>query len=191
MNKLAYGILSLVATESLAGYDINQIMKSFWQTTHSAIYPLLAELEQNKFLTHITHKQEGKPDKKIYSITNEGFEALKEWILSATGKAVVKDEMMLKVYCLKVLDATTSMALLDELEERSTKRLHRYMKSLEAIQQEINQDETKREAYFGRYLLVQKAINDAQQELKWCAWIRNLCDENNTQPYYENNFFNL
>ena len=96
--------------------------------------------------------------------------------------------MMLKIYCLKVLDRTTTMTLLDELEERSKEKINTYTKSIEFIKEQLKEDDTKREGYFGRYLLVQKAINDAQQELKWCEWIRHLCNENNTQPYYEIDF---
>ena len=47
-------------------------------------------------------EQSGKPDKKIYTITEKGFDKLVDWMYKPAGPAVIKDEMMLKLSCIQV-----------------------------------------------------------------------------------------
>jgi PadR family transcriptional regulator, regulatory protein AphA len=46
------------------------------------------------------------------------MEALKKWIISTTDAAVVKDEMILKLFCIQVLDKELIKTLLTEMEKR-------------------------------------------------------------------------
>ena len=59
-------------------------LNAFWHTTHSRIYPLLAQLEKEEYLTCTLIAQTGKPDKKIYSITEKGLKTAMEWLLLPT-----------------------------------------------------------------------------------------------------------
>jgi len=76
----------------MTGYELTSKINRFWRSTHSAIYPLLSELEENKYVEFILKKQDGKPDKKIYNLTVQGMEFLNKWFISETSAPVVKDE---------------------------------------------------------------------------------------------------
>ena len=78
MTTLGYALLGLLAREQLSGYDLAQKLKMpvgfFWTARHSQIYPELARLEREGLVTFHEVPQRGKPDKKIYSLTEAGRE---------------------------------------------------------------------------------------------------------------------
>ena len=102
MNTLSYGLLGILSNESMSGYDLMLRMNLFWHTRHSHIYPLLAKLEADKYVEFILVKQCGKPDKKVYTPTENGIKVVKEWLEEITPEPISKDAMLLKTYCLHV-----------------------------------------------------------------------------------------
>jgi|GEM_PF-473453 len=178
MNKLSYGLLSFLSTEPLTGYDLMLKLNQIWNTTHSAIYPLLAELEEKKYVAYTIIGQNSKPDKKVYEITELGREVLKAWIASPTDEAVRKDEMMLKIYCMQGLDKVTMDNLLDEMEARYGAQLEKYTRSLEKIiASNNNRFDSYNSSKFGTFVILQKVICDTKTGISWCKWLRSLCNK--------------
>lgn len=85
LNTLAYGLLGLVARTPSSGYDLMLQLQPFWQAKHSQIYPLLAKMEQEGYLEFTRVPQTDRPDKKVYSITEKGRTALREWLTQSTS----------------------------------------------------------------------------------------------------------
>ena len=85
--SLKHGLLGLVSSEgSMTGYELDKFFKNslnyFWQAKTSQIYRELNAMENSGWLTSERVIQEEKPNKKVYTITNEGKEELLKWILS-------------------------------------------------------------------------------------------------------------
>lgn len=189
MNKLSYGLLSFISTEPQTGYDLMRRLNLFWHTNHSAIYPLLSELEEKDYVNCALIEQIGKPDKKLYSITDQGMEALKKWIASTTDPEVVKDEMMFKLLCIQVLDKETIEILLTEMENRCTKALDYFNEVFEKLKDGVNGSINSFNApKMGAYLLLQKKIAETELNMRWCSWVRSLYTENRDINFLDNNF---
>ena len=81
---LGYIILGLLIDRSMSGYDLktffNNSINFFWSAKLSQIYRELGKLEEQGYITHKIEKQEGRPDKKVYSITEEGKIAFTQWL---------------------------------------------------------------------------------------------------------------
>lgn len=179
MNKLTYGLLSLLSTEPMTGYDLTMRINRFWRSTHSAIYPLLSELEEKGFIELTIRKQSGKPDKKIYNLTAQGRELLYDWFTSETSDAVTRDEMMLKLYCIKCMDNDAAEKILNELEERYKLKIEEFTNSKEKIKIKPSENcEVSVASLFGAYILIEKGLNEAKLNLKWCKWVRKLYESN-------------
>jgi DNA-binding PadR family transcriptional regulator len=175
MNKLSYGLLSLLSTEPMTGYDLTIKINRFWRSTHSAIYPLLSELEEKGCVEFILEKQTCKPDKKIYTLTAQGKVLLHDWFTSETAVEVVRDEMTLKLYCINSMDTDVADKLLNELETRYKKKIEERKNSIEKIKLLSSENfEAASPSLFGAYILAQKALNEAILELKWCEWVRKI-----------------
>ena len=189
MNKLSYGLLSFLSTEPQTGYDLMLRLNHFWHTTHSAIYPLLAELEEKEYVNYTLIEQIGKPDKKLYRITEQGRKVLKKWITSPTDAAVIKDEMHLKLFCIEVLDQETIEKLLAEMENRYAKELNCYMQALEKLKKVMNENRKSFSSpKMGSYILLQKRIGETKLGMEWCHWIQSLYKEGRHTPFFDNDF---
>ena len=80
MNTLGYAILSALGRKPCSGYELVQYLDAVWPAKHSQIYPRLTKMEQNGLLIFEEVVQTGKPDKKIFSITEKGRETLEKWV---------------------------------------------------------------------------------------------------------------
>ena len=72
--------LSILYNGEASGYDIRRMCTEeefayFVEASYGSIYPALAKLEEDGLVTSRTEQQDGKPAKKIYSITDAGRDA--------------------------------------------------------------------------------------------------------------------
>lgn len=83
VQTLCLGILS---REDASGYEIKQCfegpMSTFQQVSFGSIYPALAKMEEQGWVTYRVESQEKRPDKKVYSMTESGREALIEQLVA-------------------------------------------------------------------------------------------------------------
>lgn len=189
MNKLSYGLLSLLSTEPMTGYDLTSRINKFWRSTHSAIYPLLSELEKEGYVEFTLKEQSGKPDKKIYNLTVHGKELLHKWFTSETNEEVIRDEMMLKLYCMQCMDTEAVEKLINELETRYKRKIEENKYFIERIKlKPFENPEIETSSVFGAYILAQRVLSEAMLDLEWCEWFRNLY--NNKDSNFLNKNFN-
>lgn len=82
--SLKYTLLGFLTYGPLTGYDlkkhINNSTKFFWDAKLSQIYPTLKKIENDGLAVSEVMPQNGKPDKKIYIITDKGRAALLAWL---------------------------------------------------------------------------------------------------------------
>lgn len=69
--------LGMVAHGDWTGYDIKRAFESgsfshFFEASYGSIYPALAALEADGLVTSRTETQDGRPNRKVYSITDAG-----------------------------------------------------------------------------------------------------------------------
>ncbi|OOM79891.1 PadR family transcriptional regulator [Clostridium sp. BL-8] len=189
MNTLSYGLLALLANESMSGYDLNLKMNLFWHTRHSHIYPLLSKLEENGYVEFVLVKQTGKPDKKIYTPTKIGLDATKEWLEKTTIAPITKDEMLLKTYCLHVLDKDKAKKILKEREKMYLDKFLSCKKRIEDLKAQGGILESTNSGYFGRFLILTKILGDAKWGIEWCQWAYSLYDTGNIDNIFDESPF--
>jgi len=99
-----FAVLGILTLGPHTGYDIKQHMEQstsyFWNENYGQIYPSLAELlESNDIEVEIIH-QHGKPDKKLYRITDQGRRTISDWLSQPADYLVElkKNELLLRVF---------------------------------------------------------------------------------------------
>lgn len=100
---LIYAILGFLSYRSLTGYDLKQVMDHstayFWHATQSQIYRTLKELEVAAQVISSVEPQEGRPDRRVYTITEAGRAELEHWLGQPLAEITArKDELLLKVF---------------------------------------------------------------------------------------------
>ena len=82
--SIRHFILGLLTREPMSGYDIKRFLKSLsWlidSPSFGSIYPTLRTLWEGGLVTVEVAPRRGKPPRKIYTITEAGRQALREWV---------------------------------------------------------------------------------------------------------------
>ncbi|WP_219835157.1 PadR family transcriptional regulator [Paenibacillus sp. R14(2021)] len=171
MNALSYALLCMLARRPCSGYELTKLLQLFWQAQHSQIYPLLAKLEKDKLVTFELVGQTGKPDKKIYSITDRGIAELKHWIQNQPpSMQLERDEFLIKVYAIGLIQPEAAEGLFRERSEALAARRSRLegeIRLMEAEELPVTDFASKQ---FGRYLLYQRKLRLVSEELDWIEW---------------------
>ncbi|MFL5703365.1 MAG: PadR family transcriptional regulator [Ktedonobacteraceae bacterium] len=99
---VTYAILGLLAFWGpLSGYDIKRLfdhmLSTMWGAAQSQIYKELRRMKEFGWVEMEREEQEARPDRKIYSITEQGHAALRKWQAQPPEVFQLRDELLLKV----------------------------------------------------------------------------------------------
>ncbi|MBE9028636.1 PadR family transcriptional regulator [filamentous cyanobacterium LEGE 11480] len=116
---LTHTILAALSVEPHSGYDLLKRFADdngcFWRATQQQIYRELGKLESQGAITPQVIPQEGRPDKKLYSITDAGQLVLKEWLSEPSRPTPVREELLVKVMAGHLVEPAMT---LQELQRR-------------------------------------------------------------------------
>ena len=81
---LAQAILVSLSEQSGSGYELarrfDRSIGFFWSATHQQIYRTLRTMEDHRWVTVTPVRQHGRPDKKVYTVSDAGRAELARWI---------------------------------------------------------------------------------------------------------------
>ncbi len=128
--SLPHVILTVLSTRDATGYDITKEFSSsigyFWKASHQQVYRELNKMGEQGLVTCVLEPQEGKPDRKVYSITDSGRATLASWFDQPTAHPTVRDEFSAKLMACSVQQATPYRNQLVGLIEDSKKLVNHY-----------------------------------------------------------------
>src|SRR6266516_552497 len=120
-NKSRYAILGMLTLGPASGYQIKKLMEqstsNFWSESYGQIYPILKLLTEEGLTTSHTEKQEGKPERNIYTLTRQGKEDLVNWLGEAVEEAPERMELVLKMFFGKLITVRTTIAHIKSFPE--------------------------------------------------------------------------
>jgi len=116
---LEHAILVSLAERSASGYDLARRFDAsighFWPASHQQIYKVLARMESDKLVSADLIAQDGRPDKKVYAITDDGHTELREWLAKPSRREATRIDFAVKLRALHLADRATFRA---EVERR-------------------------------------------------------------------------
>ncbi len=128
--SLPHVILTVLSTRDATGYDITKEFSAsigyFWKASHQQVYRELNKMGDQGLVTCVLEPQEGKPDRKVYSITDSGRSALGEWFDQPTAHPTVRDEFSAKLVACSVQPSGPFRSQLGELVAESRKLVAHY-----------------------------------------------------------------
>ncbi len=90
--------LGMLTDGEASGYDMKKCFESsfghFFPAGYGSIYPALATLARNGLVEFEQVLQDGKPDRKVYNITEKGREALMEGLANPNPSHKVRSEFL-------------------------------------------------------------------------------------------------
>jgi DNA-binding PadR family transcriptional regulator len=187
MATLGYAILGLLSREELSGYDLTRRMAGrvgyFWSARHSQIYPELAKLEENGYVTHSVVEQTERPDKKVYGITARGLEELEEWVTRPPVPRPVRDELTLKAYSVWLADKEEAARLFREEGLRHEEQLAHYEDLRVWMEGEHERDvRDPGSPWFASYATLRRGMGYEREYAEWCRWIADTVERREPTP---------
>jgi DNA-binding PadR family transcriptional regulator len=114
---LKFALLGLLAQEPRHGYDLKNafeaVLGGTWPLNIGQIYTTLGRLERDGLVESEVVPQDLLPDRKVYSLTKDGREALDRWLAEPTvGSIRLKDEFFIKLLVHRLSRSDGTLALI-------------------------------------------------------------------------------
>jgi PadR family transcriptional regulator AphA len=123
-SVLSRALLGLIAAEPMSGYGLARLFERTlaraWPARHPQIYPALAELEKQGLLRV---SDTGPRRRKTYAITQNGIDEVQRWLRNTAPDRTVRNESILRLFMLWLLESPEAIAFLDEEIESHRQRL--------------------------------------------------------------------
>jgi DNA-binding PadR family transcriptional regulator len=167
--SLAHAILSFLSDCSSSGYDLAKNFDGsvgfFWNASHQQIYRELTKSESLGWISYKTLAQSGKPDKKLYSITETGRKELMDWIGRPSALTPIKEELLVKIYAGHFVAPAVILKHLEKHRQEHQERLAIYQT---IRQQHFQNPEALPQASKFHYLTLLNGLHYEQGQVDWC-----------------------
>jgi DNA-binding PadR family transcriptional regulator len=123
--SLRHAILGILDYREMHGYQLKRVLdegiSTFWPVNLAAIYPSLRKLEEEGLVEGRREPSaEGRPDRKVYTITDAGRSALAGWRrLPPDGVPSVRNPLYLKLLFAHEEDFPEAVTWLDKQVDRA------------------------------------------------------------------------
>lgn len=170
---IQFAILGLLNWQPLSGYDIKKIITDsdvfYWSGNNNQIYNSLIALHKNGLVNQETIFQNSLPNKKIYSITVEGQEKLRSWLLAHPELPEFRNHFLIHLAWAEPLNTDELDNLLEKYEQEIEVQYR--MRKFKAEQPGVAPHRSDRERYIWRKILENSAAM-YRNELEWVRQMR-------------------
>lgn len=165
----------LLETEAGSGYDLLKRFKQrlgfFWQVSHQQIYQQLKTMHQDNLINCQLETQQGKPDRKVYTMTKAGHTELLAWLNTSCKPQKINDSLLVKLYGGHLLDKTVLLGEIRQHKNQHEKALA-IMLEMQRQYQQLDDKEKKKLAL--PFLTLRRGILGEQAWLNWAEEVEAL-----------------
>ena len=167
---LEHALLVSLSERPASGLDLarrfDKSIGFFWQASHQQIYKTLGRMEKDGWVTSTVVVQQGRPDKKVYDVSDAGRLAVQAWLATPTDASPLRSELGLKMRAASY--ATDREAVLADIRNH----LADHQTRLDYFWQLAKRDYPEPTALTGQaldqYLVLRGGI---LMEETWVAWL--------------------
>ena len=166
--SIEYAILGILSWRSSTGYELKKIFEDssfmYWTGNNNQIYKALIKMHEKGLVISKVIHQDSSPSKKIYTITEEGLNQLKEWVKTSPEAPEIKKTFLIQL-------AWSDMLSNQELSELFSK-YENELKIQLVMQQEKNRRALHSPSRSAREYIIWDAISENiistyNSELNW------------------------
>jgi DNA-binding PadR family transcriptional regulator len=117
-HTLRFIILGLLGAHPMSGYDIKRAfdrsLATYWNAGNSQIYTTLKGLAARGLVSSELIYQEGRPNRRVYRLTEAGRAELDRWLAEPVPARFTKDEFLTKLFFCGQTDDAAALRHLEE-----------------------------------------------------------------------------
>lgn len=187
---ISHAILVTLALTPCSGYDLakrftergSSPVGCFWQATQQQIYRELNKLEAEGAIEAETVIQEGRPNKKIFQVTEQGHQKLQAWMQEPTSPSPIREDLLVKVLGGHLVPIEVLRQSLQERRQVHEQQLQFYRELEQTVFQDLQaQQGSQPSLKLGlQYLTLRRGIRYERDWMEWCeealAWLESVAD---------------
>ncbi|MEW5762696.1 MAG: PadR family transcriptional regulator [Bacillota bacterium] len=128
--SLSHAILGLLNYRPATGYELKAVFERsihfFWNANLPQIYRTLGDMLDRGWLEVKVEHRDGRPSRKVYSVTGAGREELRRWLAAPPEVPPPRNPLLLKVFFGRQIDRATLAGHLRGWRDRHAALLARY-----------------------------------------------------------------
>jgi DNA-binding PadR family transcriptional regulator len=164
-------LVALLEGES-SGYDLakdfDKSVANFWMATPQQLYKELERLAEEGLIQARIVEQDRRPNKRMYSLTDAGYDDIRAFTGRPAKPTAMRDEMMVKVQALDFGDAAAVRDLIAERLDRAEAKVQRYERLRARILDGRSEEEFLAAApRVGPYLTLMRGISYEEENVRW------------------------
>lgn len=137
--SLDHAILGFVNERPRSGYDLKKAFDSsiahFWPASQSQIYRTLDRLTRDGMVELQVIPQDGKPNRKVYHITETGLLELKDWLATPLPLTPWREAFFIQFYWADAISRDELMNLLKARAAKHKEQLEFFFEALESFEE--------------------------------------------------------
>ena len=158
---MRYPVLALLADQPAHGYEIRRGLEERFGSVIAPlnagqVYMTLQRLTRDELVADDAVAQSGRPDKRVYRLTDAGRAALEEWMTTASAPTRLRDDFFMK------LTFAQAMGIADPKEMIARQRAA-YLRSLGELERVLASPDDD----LTTTLVVEGAALHLEADLKW------------------------
>ena len=170
---IKYAILGFLSWQALSGYDLKKLFEQayflYWSGNNNQIYTTLVQLHKDGAVTTEIDHQESGPSRKIYTITDEGRQQLREWLLAGPELPQLRQPFFLQLMWADTLSPVELDELCAAYEHKMAIQL--LMCQEKARRNELDPARSDRERLLWQ-LIAERWIGFYTEEVAWVQRLR-------------------
>lgn len=168
--SLSYAILAILADAACSGYDLAKQFDGsvgyFWAASHQQIYRELTKLENKGWIEAELIAQEGRPNKKVFSLTALGRQEMVHWMGRPSKISRTKEEILVKLFAGHLVNPEVLITELRRYQAEHQQQLAVYEEIERAAFASLEQLPWSAKC---QYLTLQQGLVYERGILDWCT----------------------
>lgn len=171
---LREAVLAALLEGEASGYDLAKRfdagVANFWSATPQQLYRELERLEGEGLLSARVVRQDRRPDKRLFTVTEAGREVLRAFNRQPPRPTAIRDDLLVKLQAVDETDTDAVIRAVEQRMELSRAKLDRYDRIAARMLDGRDEERYLREAErVGPYLTLQRGRSHEQENLRWGA----------------------
>lgn len=175
-------VLTALLAGEASGYDLaktfDAAVADFWTATPQQLYRELERMEADGFIRARLVQQDKRPNKRMFSLTDAGREALFRFTAEPPKPTAIRDDLLVKVHAVDSGDIAAVRAAVAGQLKRSREILVRYerMRTRE-LDGRSEADFLANAERVGPYLTLQRGILFEEENVRWAKQVLSVLSE--------------
>ena len=185
--SLRDAVLAALLEGESSGYDLakgfDASVANFWMATPQQLYRELDRLADHGLVQARVVRQERRPNKRMFSLTEAGRAAIQQFTARAPKPCAIRDELLVKVNAVDAGDAQAVHEFILERLQWATAKLQRSERFRTRLLDGRGEEEYLTQAErVGPYLTLLRGISFEEENIRWAKRALTIIDHRLPAP---------